>query len=53
MVNMDRAPIEPSADLRHMASTLRQTYIALTAEGFTETEALLIIGQILSCNRPG
>ncbi len=42
------SPIEPSADLRQMASAMRQAYIALTSEGFTEQQALIIIGQIIA-----
>lgn len=45
-------PQEPAADLRTLASILRQTYIALCAEGFTQQEALVIIGQIIVANRP-
>jgi hypothetical protein len=41
-------PREPSSDLRQLASTLHQTFIALTNEGFTEQQALVIIGQILA-----
>lgn len=41
-------PIEPSADLRQMASATRQVYTALTNEGFTEQQALIIVGQIIS-----
>lgn len=40
-------PIEPSADLRIGAAQLRQTFLALIAEDFTETQALAIIGQII------
>jgi hypothetical protein len=32
---------------------LRQTYVALCAEGFTEYEALRIIGQILAAQAGG
>lgn len=44
---MSNGPVEPSADLRTMAQFLRQTFIALTLEGFTEQQALTIIGQIV------
>lgn len=44
---MNGVPVEPSADLRQFASTLRQMYVALLAEGFTENEALAIIGHTL------
>ncbi|AHH98351.1 hypothetical protein [Kutzneria albida] len=50
---MTNGPIEPSADLRKLASVLRQTYIALIAEGFTEHQALVIIGQILAAQSGG
>lgn len=41
---------EPSADLRQMASIMWQTFVAMTAEGFTEGQALVIIGQIIAAN---
>lgn len=41
---MSNGPIEPSADMRHMASTLRQAYLALIQEGFTKQEAMEIVG---------
>jgi hypothetical protein len=47
------APREPSADLRNLASMLYQTFIALTNEGFTEQQALVIIGQLLYANSGG
>jgi hypothetical protein len=47
------APREPSADLRQLASMLHQTFIALVNEGFTEQQALIIIGQILVANAGG
>lgn len=45
---MTNGPIEPAADKRQAAYELRQMYLALTQEGFTEREALAIIGQILA-----
>ncbi len=45
--------VEPSADLRQLASALRQTFIALTMEGFTEQQALTIVGQILASSSSG
>lgn len=42
------SPTEPSADLRQMASFLRQMYVALMNEGFTEEEALRITAHLLS-----
>jgi hypothetical protein len=50
---MTNGPVEPSADLRELANMLRQTYVALTLEGFTAQEALIIIGQILAANSGG
>lgn len=50
---MSNGPIEPAADLRQLASMLRQTFLALTQEGFTEQQALIIIGQILAANSGG
>lgn len=47
---MGNGPIEPAADLRELANVLRQTFIALTLEGFTEQQALAIVGQILAAN---
>lgn len=41
-------PTEPNAALRGMASGLWQTFIALTQEGFSEQQALIIIGQIIA-----
>lgn len=42
---------EPSADLRMAASALRQMYIALIQEGFTEAEALHIISEMMRSPR--
>ena len=47
------APQEPAADLRVAASGLRQMFVALTNEGFTKREALVIIGQMLTAYAPG
>lgn len=44
---------EPSADIRIMASALWQMYVALTAEGFSERQALIVIGQIIAGNMNG
>jgi hypothetical protein len=43
-------PEEPSADLRQAASAVRQMFVALTNEGFTEQQALVIVGQVLSAS---
>lgn len=45
--------IEPSADLRQIASTLMQMYVALTNEGFSERQALAIIGQCIASSTAG
>lgn len=47
------APMEPSAELRSGANQLRQLYVALTNEGFTDQQALTIIGQMLAANGTG
>jgi hypothetical protein len=44
------SPTEPAAELRQLAGFLWQTYVAMTAEGFNEQQALVIIGQILAAN---
>lgn len=36
-------PVEPSSDMRTMAHTLREFYVALLNEGFTEDEALTMV----------
>lgn len=47
---MNNGPTEPASDIRQAASAIRQTYIALTQEGFSAQEALVIVGQILAAN---
>lgn len=47
------SPVEPSASLRQGAAQLRQLYIALANEGFTETQALTLIGKILLAQQGG
>jgi hypothetical protein len=42
------APEEASATSRQMARACRDTYVALVAEGFTEWQALIIVGQCIS-----
>jgi hypothetical protein len=44
------APQEPTAAISEAASAVRQMFIALVNEGFTEHQALVIIGQILAAN---
>jgi hypothetical protein len=50
---MTPAPMEPSADMRLLANTLRQMYVALCAEGFTEQQALIVTGQVIASNSGG
>lgn len=40
-------PTEPSADLREAASAMWQMFVALQNEGFSETQALTVIGHVL------
>lgn len=44
------APTEPAADLRQAANGLWQTFVALTAEGFNERQALAILGYMLAAS---
>lgn len=46
-------PTEPTSDMRQTASTLWQIYVALTSEGFTEKQALAIIGHMLAATGSG
>jgi hypothetical protein len=50
---MTNGPIEPNADIRVFAKTMQQMFVALVQEGFTERQALIIIGQILAANAQG
>jgi hypothetical protein len=45
---MGGTPTEPSADLRQAASSMWQMYVALTNEGFSENQALKIIGSVIA-----
>lgn len=45
---MSNGPIEPAADAREVARAVHQQFVALTQEGFTEHQALVIIGQMIS-----
>ena len=49
---MPHAPLEPSSDLRIAANAMRQMYVALVNEGFSEEDALRIIGYILAGRTP-
>jgi hypothetical protein len=43
---------EPTAELREAARIVRQTFVALVNAGFSEQQALIIVGQILTMHRP-
>jgi hypothetical protein len=47
---MGQPPTEPSADLRQFANLLWQMFTALCTEGFTEKQALRIVGETISAN---
>lgn len=49
----DPRSIEPSADLRQGARDLRQLFIALINEDFSEKQALAIIGSVIAAGRNG
>lgn len=42
------APYESSADMRVMARHVRDMFQALVSEGFTERQALAIIGEVFA-----
>lgn len=41
-------PIEPSAEARTNAHLVREIFLSLVYEGFTEQQAIAIVGQILA-----
>lgn len=43
----DRIPVEPSAVVRQAAKAMHEVFVALINEGFTETQAMHIIGVML------
>jgi len=45
---MDKAKTEPTADMRTAAAGVWQMFTALLDEGFTEQQALVILGQVLA-----
>ena len=47
---MSNGPVEPTADAREFAKTCFQFFTALGLEGFTEQQALIIIGQMIAAN---
>lgn len=50
---MSNHPTEPSADLREFASFIRQMHVALVGQGFTEQQALVIVGQTIAAQMGG
>lgn len=46
-------PTEPAADQRAAASFMWQMFVALTNEGFTEHQALTILGYMMASNQNG
>ena len=44
----DNGPTEPAADLRVAAAALWGMFVALRSEGFSESQALVIIGHVLA-----
>lgn len=40
--------VEPDGSSREVAAMLRQQYLALTAEGFNENQACIILGQMMA-----
>lgn len=51
--NIPKGPTEPSADIRQAASTMWQIFVALTSEGFSEEQALMIISNMMRGNQGG
>lgn len=48
---MARPPVEPSADMRRFAHSAREMYVALRAEGFTMSEAMSFICEVIASTR--
>lgn len=46
----ERGPVEPSADMREFAHIMHQMFVALCAEGFTEQQAMGVLGQTIAAN---
>ena len=45
---MPSTPKEPAAEFRQFASVSYQMFLALIEEGFTEQQALVVIGQVIA-----
>jgi Trp operon repressor len=39
---------EPSAAIRSFAAHLWQTFVALTSEGFSERQAMMLLGEMMT-----
>lgn len=50
---MAGGPVEPSADTRAGAHAVWEIFVALTNEGFNESQALQIVGTILAAQIQG
>lgn len=42
---------EPRAELRTAAAQMHELFVALTGEGFTEPQALAVLGAMLATNK--
>jgi hypothetical protein len=49
----EEIPVEPTAEARMIAYQLRQMFLAFQAEGFTEEQSLIIIGQMVTASALG
>lgn len=47
-VDKHHVPVEPSADQRRFARTMYAQFVALTRSGFTEPQALTVIGSMIT-----
>lgn len=45
---MTERPVEPHADIRTMAATAMQMFVAFTEVGFTPSQAMELISQVIS-----
>ncbi len=42
-----RIPREPNAEMRQWSSSMRELFVSLTDEGFTEDQALRLMGEFI------
>ena len=45
------SPVEPRTEIQTAAHVVREIYLELLTEGFTEQQALVIVGQIILANK--